>query len=568
MKQSILIKPVILVLLLSLSSCKIFKAITDVPKKYVSKPSWGNEESKINFKVIQPLNDLYTELEKIENLEYSDQSSERVEDIEVPVVAKTKNPLYNPKKWIKTRNPLYNNRKWLKACVFGACAKTKNPAYNPTKWIKTKNPAYSPNKWTSVTASIPTIKGYKIKAKVAGKIKFTTYDGNKFNFVVPIETSGNITLVTAIPFAPPIIRTPFDGKLNIEMDVSVDIDEDWCIKVNPNSKFSWTKKLNLDFSYGLGALEVDLTDLANPQIEKMLSDIEDDIKKSLDCQKLKNDVSKQWKTRVFDIDNVFKAIAIPKEIGLAQLQANKNEINIYGSIKTEVKVTDDVIDIPDAGSLPKLKIEQPENPSIKLSVPVEIPYNLLEKQLKDNYEKLPIGNENSALRGNVFIKNIELFPSGKDLGIKVKFKTKTNLGLTNVKAIAYFTGQLEHTKQTSDNSNDTLNKINKHFLKFKLSKLAFNEFGNGKDRAVLALGYNSIKKSIEDMDDINITNEIQQAEELLIKSLNELVIYLPNEVKTNDENLNFSESEVKIQNWAFSKKHLMLLLRAEASIRE
>lgn len=568
MKNSILFKMSILFLLLSFSSCKVFKTITDIPERYVSKPAWGNEESEINFKVVQPLDDLYAELKKFETLKYSDQSAEKVEDIEVPIVAKTKNPLYNPKKWIKTRNPLYNKKKWLKACIFGKCAKTKNPAYNPTKWIKTKNPAYSPNKWMSVTASIPTIQGYKIKAAVAGKIKFTTYDGNKFNFVVPIETSGNITLITAIPFAPPIIRTPFDGKLNIEMDVSVDIDENWCIKVNPNSKFTWTKKLKLYFSYGLGALEVDLTDLANPQIEKMLSDIEDDIKKSLDCQKLKNDVSKQWKTRVFDIDNDFKAVAVPKEIGLAQLQADKNAINLYGSIKTEVKVTNDISEIEEAGNLPKLKIQETKNPAINLSVPVEISYKYLESQLKQNFEKLPIGDEDSALRGNITIKKIELFPSGKELGIKVKFKTKTNFGLTNVKATSYFTGRLKHINKQPKNINDTLIKNQEHYLTFELKKLAFNEFGNGKDKAVLALGYKSIKKSIEDMDDIEITEDIRKAENLLIKSLNELVIYLPNEVKTNDENLKFTETEVKIKEWAFSNKNLMLLLKAKASIKE
>ncbi len=542
-------------------NCKPYKDMTDIPEEYVLNPEWNNEESEIKFKAMQSMENFQNELAKLENERYEDQVDENIEPI--PIVVKTKNPFYNPKKWIKTKNPAYNPKKWIKVCAFGRCAKTKNPAYNPKKWIKTKNPAYSPNKFTTIVTSLTTVQGYKIAAWVNGKINLTPFDGNKFNIKVPIKTNGWITLLTQ--FTPPIVRKPFDGEIILDLDISVDIEKNWCVKLNPNTNFTWQDKLKLDLTYGLKLLQVDLTSLADPQIEKMLSDIEEQISSSFDCSKFKDEAKKQWETKVFQLNETSYAVAQPKEIALSQIQADNDSIRIFGGIKTDIKITSDISNIPDAGKLPNLTIISPSEPSIKLSLPIEIPYELINDELTESFSNIDIGDDNSEFSGKLKVKNIKTFPSGENIGLKVKFETDMNKKIFDVRATAYFTGVLNHRIVDLKKSDNQMLNRNQHFISYTLDKLAFNEFGNGKDKLILTLAYNSIKNSIEKIDDVDISKEVVEVEELLLKALDELVINLPNEAKGNYQSIEIEKPIVKIKDWAYTKKDLIMLMTAKVN---
>lgn len=537
--------------------------MTEIPRKYVVSPEWNNPESEIKFSAEQSLTPFKEELSKIEEVRYDTLVNEHYE--EFPIVVKTKNPAYNPVKWIKTRNPTYNKKKWIKVCAWGKCIKTKNPAYDPKKWIKTKNPLYSPNRYTEIKTGISTVNGFKLSAWVNGKVKLTPYDGNKFNIKVPIKTDGWITLVTK--FTPPLVRKPFKGELVVDLNIEVDITNKWCVKLKPNSNFQWRDRLKLDFTYGLKILQVDITKLANPEIYELLEDIEEDIKNSFDCGEFRKQAEEQWFTRKLQISEEFWAIAKPTQISLSQIIADNQKIKIYGGISSEVKITNDITNIPSAGKLPDLKIIEPTKPSINLSLPVQIPYNYVDAILNKEFKEVPIGDDDSQIKGKLIMKEIQTFPSGDNLGLKVKFKTDIMKGLLNVKATAYFTGKLEQrTIPTTADQNRVLN-TKKHYLSYTLDTLAFNDFGNGKDKLILGLAYKEIKKSIQNVDDIDITPGINKAEQLLLDAIEELVRSLPESEKKSIKNVDIGVPVVKIDGWAFSKKDLMMLLTAKVEIK-
>ncbi len=562
--KNVIFKIAILLIIIGINfSCKSYKTMTTVPKKYVLKPKWDNTESEINFSAIQSMTPFRNELKKLENERFDNEVGEHHEKF--PIVVKTKNPLYNPKKWIKTKNPAYNPKKWIKICAFGACWKEKNPLYNPKKWIKTKNPAYSPNKYTTIVTSLSTVNGYKISVWIDGKIKLTPFDGNKFNIKVPVKTKGWVTLITK--YTPPLVRKPFEGKMMLDLDIEVGIDNKWCVKLKPNASFSWEDKLKLDFTYGLKLLQVDITKLANPEIEKLLSKIEKDISKSFDCEKFKAQAEKEWVTRKFQINEQFWAVAKPTQISLSQIQADKDNIKIYGGIKSDIKITNDISNIPDAGNLPDLNIISPIKPSINLSLPVEIPFNYLDTELSSSFNDINIGNDDSEIKGKLKVKKIETFPSGKNIGLKVQFETDMTKNILNLKATAYFTGKLEHKNADLGATQTQVLETSKHYISYTLDTLAFNNFGNGKDKFILSLAYKTIKKEIENIKAVDISSEVKKIEELLLKAVDELVINLPQKVKENYKNIEIERPVLKINEWAYSEKNLILLLNAKVKIK-
>ena len=557
-----LFKIALLVLLIgSYTSCTTYKEMTSIPKKYVLDPEWNNSETKIHFAAIQSMDPFHKKLKELEKEKYNNHVDEHNEGF--PIVIKTKNPLYHPNQWMKTKDPLYHPRKWYKACAFGKCIKTKDPQYHPGKWIKTKDPAYSPNKYTTIVTSLSTVNGYQISAWIDGKIKLTPYDGNKFNIKVPIKTKGWVTLITKV--TPPLYKTPFSGKIMLNLDVEIGIDNKWCIKVKPNANFSWINRLKLDLTYNLKLLQVDITNLANPEIEKLISKIKTDISNSFDSEKFKKQAEKKWITRKFQIDEQFWAIVKPTQISLSQIQATKDNISIYGGINSEIKITTDTLTIPNAGSLPNLNIIPAIKPSIDITLPIEVPYKYLNSELNKKFTDLVIGNDSSKINGKLIIKEIETYPSGKNIGLKIKFKTKTNNKLANIGATAYFTGELKHKSAILDKPKSQIFATSKHYISYTLDTLSFTDFGNGKDKLILLLAYETIKKEIEKIKDIDISNSIEDVETTLLKAVEELVINQPKNVKY--DHVEIERPEVKISDWAYTKKGLILRLNAKVTLK-
>jgi hypothetical protein len=554
---------ILVIIIGTYSSCTSYKTMTAVPKKYVLEPEWNNTESEINFSATQSMTPFRDELKKLENERFDNQVDEHHE--EFPIVVKTKNPLYHPNQWIKTKDPLYHPNKWIKVCAWGACIKTKDPLYHPNKWIKTKDPAYSPNRYTTIVTSLSTVNGYKISAWIDGKIKLTPFDGNKFNIKVPIKTNGWITLIT--PYTPPFIREQFEGKMMLDLDIEIDIDSKWCVKLKPNASFSWIDRLKLDLTYGLKILQVDITKLANPEIEKLISKIEEDISKSFDCENFRKQAEKEWVTRKFQIDEQFWAIAKPTQISLSQINADKDNIKIYGGIKSDIKITTDLSDIPNAGNLPDLNIISPTKPSINLSLPIEVPFKYLDSELSNSFNDITIGDDNSEIKGKLLVKKIETFPSGNNIGLKVQFETDMSSNLLDIKATAYFTGKLNHKTVDLGTVSTQVLQTSKHYISYTLDTLAFNDFGNGKDKLILSLAYKTIKKEIENIEDVDISKEVENVEVLLLKAIDELVINLPKEVKEKYKNVEVEKPIVKINEWAYSEKDLILLLNAKVNIK-
>jgi len=543
-------------------SCKSFRNVTKVPERHVIKSEWEPEKSEVSFGVELGLESLKNELDKYSGTSYSESKPEIAEIVKAGV--KTKNPFYDPVKWIKTKNPKYNPTKWWKSCGWLGCWKTKNPFYDPVKWIKTKNPKYNPKKFIILNIYYAQVSGYNIKSTIKGKIKVTAHGNDKLNFKIPIKISGDVTFGILPILA--AAKTPFSGELVVDIDVQINSRTDWCFDIKSDFDFSWKKRLKLDYTYGLNLIELDVTSLANPEIEKLLSDIESDINNSIDCHKLKNIARTKWKTHVNQLSEDYWSIFVPNSAGLSHLKVTENKIGIYGVFRGDIKLQQDDQNIPQAGPLPDLIIIESAKPSVNLSIPVETKYAYIDDKLLESVKANPIelGNNDAGITGTVELLDLKTYPSGKDLGIKVKFKVKTNKSWLNLRATAYFSGEMSHQPPRPDLRDNPLPfAINdRHYIKYDIDKLAFRDFGNATDRLIITLAYEQLIKEIDKVPDIDVTDEIRSIEDQLSELINQLIIEIGQSSPEVPPVITVNGPEVRLKDWGYSEKELIFVLNA------
>lgn len=552
--SSLVFKILLMIIFFTLSfSCRTYKEITTVPKKYVDEREYIIDESFINFSAEADLETLNETLSKFKNKKFTYFQPDEVK-FENLMVIKTKNPLYDPNKWIKTKNPTYNKHKWYKKCAI-VCIKTKNIFYDPKKWIKTKNPKYSPNKYTVIEKKHAVLSSYQVDAKVNGDIKLTRHDKNSLNLKIPIKVSGWVVYASSEIPLPTIVKTPYKGKLTIDADITFKTTEDWCIKIIPKVNYHWNSKLKLDFTQGLKLIEIDVTKLIKDNLNDMMDDFEEDLENSIDCEDIKNSIANEWKVRSEKITDDQYAIIKPIELSMSHIIVTKEKIGLYGGVRAEVSVKPDQNNLPTIEELPPLKIIEPVTPSISLSIPVETKYDFINKSILDYFNQFPleIENEKYNIKGEIKVLKVTTFPSGKNLGFKMKFETQTNKRISNIKATCYFTGKYEHVVKRGGQI--------KHFLKFKIDSLAFSEIKDLDDKIILTIGYDKIYEEFQEMDDLDVTRDIINAEKKLIEGSKDLFYQLS--PSSTDEAIEPNEPEIRISDWHQDKQSLFFKVKAK-----
>jgi hypothetical protein len=544
---------------IALSSCTLlYRDITEVPKNHTITPEWNDPESEIIFGAEIPLDAINDTLKKYRGRVY--QFKDGPWPNLIPIGIKIKNVAYNPNKWMYVSNPLYSPNKWIEVCCLGGCIKTKNPRYDPRREIKTKNPAYSPNKYSSVNTHLATIEGYDIHIKVEQGLKFQPFleikNGKpikvKVNISIPLDIGGNVTFL-----APgiPIYKKKIEGKITIEFDSEITLNNDWTINFDVSGSRVWRQRLRLRLVDQFSLLDIDVTDLADPLVEDLIKDIEQSIKEGVSQTTLKDQVEKSWKNNILKINNDLHIVASPKSISLSKINVNNSSMKIYGGIKADFDLTNDLSNYspPTIGPLPNLKRTVPKPPSIKLNVPAKISYSSINQKLLDMTETIEINEE--AIKGKIIVSDIEAYPSGMDIVLKVPFKIDLDNRILDITGTAYFKGQLRH-ERTAPQIGLFGSTPKKDFLTYELNELSFNKYGNhDKHKLVFELAYKALMDKYSGDMQIDVTNEVNQLEAIFYKAIKELIDNYPPE--PGESLIIGLNPEVRLQDWSYSKEDLI-----------
>ncbi|MCI2286172.1 DUF4403 family protein [Colwellia sp. MSW7] len=245
---------VLFCLCFTLFSCSSLEEIQIQPESYANDNPLTYQPSVISASVVIPLKDIEQKANELAEQGYSDEDSDEFHE---QYRAKTKNPLYDPNKWLYTNNPLYNSRKWLKACFLGGCIKTKNPAYNPTKKIKTKNPLYDPNKWLyadTVAVNIGYTWAYKVGKFADKKIQFTSLVDNTLRLTLPIELKGSVGFKGDGAKALSLTKKNLSAGIELYVDTKIDLTTNWCPIIDLDYSYKWLSAPKLSRLMNFGSI--------------------------------------------------------------------------------------------------------------------------------------------------------------------------------------------------------------------------------------------------------------------------------------------------------------------------
>lgn len=419
-------------LCLTLFSCSSLEKIKIPPANYANDNPLTYPPSVIAASVVIPLKDIETKANEIAEQGYSDEDSGEFHE---QYRAKTKNPLYDPNKWLYTNNPFYDPNKWIEICV-AVCIKTKNPAYSPNKKIKTKNSLYDPNKWlyaNTVAVNIGYTWSYKVSKFADKQIHFTSLVDDTLRLTLPIELKGSVGFKGDGAEVLSLTKKNLKAGIELYVDTKIDLTTDWCPVINLDYNYRWLSEPKLELADDLWvSLEAPLN------IVNMLkkSDIKDAIKNAIDCDKIKG-VAK----------NKLRPIAIPltddknnlpdvlKGIGNYYFNAKLNSLETTGfklnnsnlilgvTASINTFVSEDEIS-SEGFKLPPLKLtDKPPVNYLSATVPAIVSYKELEKLI--NQESI-INKINKEMVNEIAkVNKFEMYPTGDALTIKVNLTVKS-----------------------------------------------------------------------------------------------------------------------------------------------
>ncbi len=420
-------------LCLGLSSCSTIDEIKIPPANYAHDNPLTYKPSVISASVVIPLKEIEKKANELAEQGYSGEDSDEFHE---QYRAKTKNPLYNPNKWIYTKNPFYNGRKWLKACFLGSCAKTKNPAYNPKKKIKTKNPAYSPNKWVyadTVAVNIGYTWAYQIDKFDDKRIEFTSLKNNVLRLTLPIELKGSVGFKGDGAKVLSLTKKNLRAGIELYIDTKIDLTKDWCPVLNIDYDYEWLSEPKLELADDLWVNLKAPLDIVN-MLKK--SDIKDTIKSAIDCDKIKGVIESKLGPVALKLtedkdkySEVLKGIgdyyfnAKLKSIETTGLRLNNGNLSLGITASINTFVSENEIKSEDFELPPLILVDKAPINYLAATLPAIASYEELEK-LVNKESVIKMINE-EMIDEIVKVNKFELYPTGDALTVKANLTVRS-----------------------------------------------------------------------------------------------------------------------------------------------
>lgn len=363
---------------------------------------------------------------------------------------KTKNPAYNPNKWLKTKNPLYEPKKWIKAGPF----KTKNPTYNPKKWIKTKNPAYNPNQWIYTEGPKIDI-GVKYDFEVSrGEINLSSISddvswGAGIRVKVPVSINGDFG------FKGDIARLTGLNKKNARFDMHVQVDllpqftENWCPDFDVRTDIEWVTPPSVEIIDDVW-FPLDLRPILGDFIlnKKTSSELKLALNNAIECSDIRASIENSWQSYSFPLESETPALSkyslnvVPQAVWLSDAtDVDEKKLRLVLGIQASTEFsTSPAID---AGEVPNLEHISDDSSGIaEIRLPIKILYSDLASSVMSELtaQEFEIEAEHTPKlvgKGKVHVTDIRLFPSQDRLAIAISFKAKFKRRLFNTKGVFY-----------------------------------------------------------------------------------------------------------------------------------
>lgn len=208
---------------------------------------------------------------------------------------------------------------------------------------------------------------------VRGPIRLSG-SGNVLRLTMPVRTT-----VRAENIGKLIKRETATGAMNVTARVTLGLAPDWTPRAKVDADYAWTDKLGIDF---LGQ-RITFADKVDPELRKVLAQLERTLPRKLDRVQAKREVAKIWAKGFTSVrvksDPLIWARFTPERVGFAGYSIRNGLLTVgfAAEAKTETIFGERPPD-PPVTPLPNLMRGLPPG-GINVHVPVLVRYDVLEK---------------------------------------------------------------------------------------------------------------------------------------------------------------------------------------------
>lgn len=282
---------------------------------------------------------------------------------------------------------------------------------------------------------------YSYKVKIAPPTISKGSDNSKIRLstTVSIKGSGGFRGTGAKILK--LDKKNFRAAAKAFVDLSFNLDENWCPLVTVEPSYSWIDKPKVEI---VSKAWIDVSDAVEGNLKDELDKMGREAAKAISCEDIKKEVSQIWKTKSLTLDTISSGSQLflnitPLKAGFSELMTNSKAAQVGLSIISNIEISSKRIaeaSIP----LPSLSAITPEKNGISLAVPLNVPIAKLSAMVHDSIvgQDFEIGTPSG--KAIVKVNDVYLYPSGNKIAVGLKFEIDSPNRLFDVKGTVYLSG--------------------------------------------------------------------------------------------------------------------------------
>jgi hypothetical protein len=244
---------------------------------------------------------------------------------------------------------------------------------------------------------------------------------NTIRLTMPVRFDGHAGFVGFVAELTKLHRKNFDGAITARADLSMDVDQGWCPKIDITTDFDWRDKARIEI---IGGVWIPIADQVSGGLRDALGNLADSLKSSIDCERVQKEVSKVWASYSFPVSLPAAGPAYinvdPEGLGFSGFEVAEDQMSLLVQARAKIDVATSPL-VAEPRPLPPLERVPLASGQINLSVP-----------LRSSYEPLVAG-VSTAIKGKEFsaksprgtvsvrINGVTIYPSREKLVVGMNF---------------------------------------------------------------------------------------------------------------------------------------------------
>lgn len=270
-----------------------------------------------------------------------------------------------------------------------------------------------------------------------GDVSILPGNNNTIHIAVPISMTGHVGFRGKAAHLLRLDDRPMRASVNVYTDVGFKMNPDWCPKPEIKTGFEWIDGAQLKI-FGTW---VGISHLLENSLRSQMDDLGKDLLSGIDCEAIKRQAENIWmtysvrqKTRMAN-----KALYLnitPKDFAFSGMTVEPQFANLALKLTANMQITTRPGKTHKL-ALPQLGSDLVADNTIRLAVPLVLPYDRIRILLQKNLLQKPISSDTPAGEIELITKQVSVYPSDENLVVGLLLHIKMPHKLLDVNGWVY-----------------------------------------------------------------------------------------------------------------------------------